>query len=140
MMLGGTSFIPMVRACRGDWSGIRKSTEIRWFYGIAFGATVLMGFFLLIDPNFSFDFHEILRASAFQVVSILTTSGFATEDYNHWLPGAHVLLILLMAIGGCSGSTSGGAKVIRVVIATHLCDEYRTRLPNAGRAHFAGQW
>src|SRR5690606_24302484 len=71
MLLGGTSFIPMVRAFRGDWSSLRQSTEVRWYYGMFAVATVLVGYFLLVDPNFSFDFHDILRASAFQVASIL---------------------------------------------------------------------
>ncbi len=121
MLLGGTCFVPMLRATQGDFSALRKSTEIKWYYGIMLLATFLVGFFLLIDRSFSFDTHEIVRGAAFQVVSIMTTSGFATHDFQQWLPSTHVVLILLMAIGGCSGSTSGGAKVIRAVIAAKIC-------------------
>ena len=57
-----------------------------------------------------------LRYSAFQVVSILTTTGFATADYEAWPPVCQVLLVLLMFIGGSAGSTSGGMKVSRALI------------------------
>ena len=64
---------------------------------------------------------DALRASAFQVVSIATTSGFTTADFDAWVPATHVFLFVLMVIGGSSGSTAGGLKVIRVVIGIKIC-------------------
>ncbi len=63
-------------------------------------------------PSFS----EALRASAFQVSSIVSTTGYATADFNLWPGFSKALLVLLMVIGGCAGSTGGGLKAARVVI------------------------
>jgi len=61
-----------------------------------------------------------VRAAAFQVSSILTTTGFATEDFELWHPLAHVILIGLMFVGGCTGSTAGGVKIARVVLLSRV--------------------
>ncbi len=61
-----------------------------------------------------------LRAALFQTVSILTTTGFATEDYGQWSPLSQLILLILMFIGGCTGSTAGGLKVARVVLLLQL--------------------
>jgi trk system potassium uptake protein TrkH len=61
--------------------------------------------------------HEMIRTAAFQAVSIMTTTGYASADFDAWLPPAKMLLIILMFVGGCSGSTAGGIKIVRVVIA-----------------------
>lgn len=60
------------------------------------------------------------RAAAFQVTSILTTTGLATEDYERWYPLAHAILFGLMFVGGCTGSTAGGVKVARVVLLARV--------------------
>ena len=60
---------------------------------------------------------ETFRDASFQVVSIMTTTGFVTANYQLWLPVTHVLLVILMVIGGSAGATSGGIKVIRVIVA-----------------------
>lgn len=56
------------------------------------------------------------RSALFQVVSIMTTTGFATADYDKWPPVARVILLILMFVGGCAGSTGGGIKVIRILV------------------------
>ena len=117
MAIGGTSFIPMLRFSRGDWGALGRSSEIKAYYLIVLGASALICGLLWIDHSFYGGWHETIRASVFQVLSILTTTGFATEDFNVWLPASHVIFLILMLIGGCSGSTAGGAKVIRVLIA-----------------------
>ncbi len=63
------------------------------------------------------DSGHALRAATFQVVSIMTTTGFATEDYARWTALPQMALLVLMLIGGCTGSTAGGIKVYRLVIA-----------------------
>ena len=60
--------------------------------------------------------HKIIRDSLFQVVSILTTTGFSTADYLLWGPFAQLSLLLLMFVGGCAGSTSGGMKIARIMV------------------------
>jgi trk system potassium uptake protein TrkH len=59
---------------------------------------------------------ETVRASAFSTASLLSTTGFATADYNLWADGARVLLLAALVLGGCAGSSAGGAKVVRYVI------------------------
>jgi len=61
---------------------------------------------------------ETVRHAAFQMISILTTTGFATQDFGTWGTGAQLLLLVLMFIGGCAGSTGGGMKVIRIQVTT----------------------
>ena len=77
--------------------------------------------------------HKIIRDSLFQVVSILTTTGFSTADYLLWGPFAQLSLLLLMFIGGCAGSTSGGMKIgrIMVVIKYSLSEIKRLLHPRA---------
>jgi trk system potassium uptake protein TrkH len=69
---------------------------------------------------------ESVRASLFQVVSITTTTGFATADYEAWAPAAIFVLVLLMFVGGCAGSTGGGMKNVRLLLLTrHGLNELR---------------
>jgi trk system potassium uptake protein TrkH len=60
--------------------------------------------------------HDALRQSAFSIVSVVTTTGFATTDYTTWGPFAVVVFFFLTAVGGCTGSTAGGAKMMRWII------------------------
>ncbi len=70
-----------------------------------------------------------LRSSAFQVASILSTTGFMTEDYTTWRPTAQMILFALFLVGGCSGSTAGGIKVVRwTLLAKQLANEARRML------------
>ena len=96
-------------------NNIFRSEVVRVYVGIIVGATLLIGaslFFVDIYP----DLFTSMRKSVFQVVSIITTTGFATADTNVWTPFAVVILIILSMICGCAGSTSGGAKVDRVLL------------------------
>lgn len=76
---------------------------------------------------------DSLRHAFFQVVSIISTTGFASVDYSLWPAFSLLILIFLMAVGGCSGSTSGGIKADRIVIllATFRTSTHRLRHPNA---------
>jgi len=71
----------------------------------------------LIDLTGQLPDHNMLRVAAFQAVSIITTTGYSTTNFDTWLPPAKMTLLLIMFVGGCSGSTSGGVKVVRIVIA-----------------------
>ena len=71
---------------------------------------------LLLNGSIYGSLGESLRFSAFQVAATLTTTGFATTDYNAWPSIIKFLLIILMIIGGCAGSTAGGLKIIRLLI------------------------
>jgi trk system potassium uptake protein TrkH len=116
MALSGTTFVFVIRLIRGQTKGLRKHTEITWFYGILLASTALLTLYL-VELTGELPNHHSIRAAAFQAVSIMTTTGYSTMDYDVWLPSAKMLLLILMLIGGCSGSTSGGVKVVRVIIA-----------------------
>lgn len=87
--------------------------EMHWYLGIIAAAA------LLICANaydVTLTLENNLRQSFFQVASIITTTGFATTDFNLWPGFSHSILVLLMFIGACAGSTGGGLKVSRIVI------------------------
>ncbi len=86
------------------------------FYFIFTFLTIGIFTFFNLFTNVYGDILSSLRYSAFQVVSILTTTGFGTADYEKWHPVLQFILILLMIVGGCAGSTGGGIKNIRIYI------------------------
>ena len=89
-----------------------KMEEVRWYFIIVAAATVVC-FLTLVD---SFAPFEALTHAAFQVATIITTTGYATKDFNLWHSAAKTVLVLLMFIGACAGSTGGGIKVSRVIV------------------------
>lgn len=91
-----------------------KSTELFWYLGIILFATVTIS---LNTASLCDSFSQSLRYAFFQVSSIITTTGFATADFNLWPAYSRTLLVLLMVIGASAGSTGGGIKVSRLVIA-----------------------
>ncbi len=103
----------------GRRNNIFRSEVVRTFIGMMLVITIVIAFSLWsgdIYPTLG----ESFRHSAFQVVSITTTTGFATADTNLWTPLAIALLVLCSVICGCAGSTSGGMKVDRMLIATKV--------------------
>lgn len=97
----------------GNFGEIRRNSELKAYIGIVFAAVLLVTFF---QASYYGGFFSSLRFSAFQVASIISTTGFATSDYTLWKPVAQVVILMLLFIGGCSGSTAGGVKVVRWVI------------------------
>ena len=94
------------------------NNEVYWFYAFLIAATALLTLYL-VELNGELPDHDMIRTAAFQTVSIITTTGYASTNFDVWLPPAKMLLMILMFIGGCSGSTAGGVKVVRIVIALH---------------------
>lgn len=113
MLLAGLNFTLYYRLLRGKFEDILNNTEARAYLGIAAAASLAVA--LLLLPIYG-SFGDALRYASFQVASILTTTGFATADFDRWPELAKAVLFLLMFIGGCSGSTGGGIKVIRHVV------------------------
>ena len=87
--------------------------ELRWF-GIIIAAAVAV--IMLDTAGYFASFGESLRHVAFTVASIISTSGFVTVDFDRWPQVSRTVLVLLMFIGACAGSTGGGSKVVRVII------------------------
>ena len=114
MFLAGVNFTLHYQALRGRLRDIYRNEEFLFYLAITFAATVL-----LVILNQGTVYHSVvdnLRFSAFQATSIMTTTGFATADYEQWPVLAQYLLIFLMFVGGCAGSTSGGMKVARILL------------------------
>jgi trk system potassium uptake protein TrkH len=114
MLLAGVNFVLHYRALTGRWRVALRDAELRYFLGLVATATAVIAF-TLIRPGAGVE--EVLRTAAFQVASIITTTGYATVDFELWTPLAHVVLLALMVAGGMAGSTGGGVKSMRVLIS-----------------------
>jgi len=133
MILGGTSFFVLLRAVRGKLHLCYRNTEVNAYLIILGAATLVITGMLIFELGGIDDWEASLRAAAFQVTSIMTSTGYSSVDYGQWLPVGQMILLILMIIGGCSGSTAGGAKVVRFVVAFKVCvlqieRAYRTRV------------
>ena len=113
MVLFGVNFNVFYLILCGRASQALRSEELRTYLGIIFGATFLIA--LNIQPQFS-SLGDAFHHSFFQVSSIMTTTGFSTVDFNLWPEFSRMILIALIIIGACAGSTGGGIKVARVII------------------------
>lgn len=115
MILAGTNFSLYFLVLRGRPSAFFQDREWRVFVSVVALACVFIGAELLARGVCS-EPAEALRYSSFQVVSIVTTTGFMTTDFDAWPAFSRLLLVGLMFLGACSGSTGGGLKVLRVII------------------------
>ncbi len=112
MVLGGVSFMLYAWLLRGRWDRWKGEEEAKVFLGILAVATLAIAVDLVVIGQ-RHAFGQAIRDSLFQVISITTTTGFGTADFDQWPPLSRLLLLLLMAVGGCAGSTAGGIKVGR---------------------------
>ncbi len=113
MILFGVNFNIYNLILLKKFKNVLKNAEIYVYSTIILISTILITVNTL--PYFD-NLSDGIRHSAFQVSSIMTTTGYATVDYNLWPSFSKILLIFLMFIGGCAGSTAGGLKVSRVII------------------------
>lgn len=113
MVLFGVNFSFFYLALIGKFRSAFKSEEVRAYLLIIFGATVLIAFNIL--PQYASAGKAFLD-SFFQVSSIITTTGFSTANFDLWPQFSRLLLVVLMIIGACAGSTGGGFKVSRILI------------------------
>lgn len=120
MALSATTFVFVIRLIARRWHLLRHCKEVLWFYAILLGSTLLLSIYL-VELTGQLPDSASIRTALFQAVSIMTTTGYASADFEAWLPPAKMLLIILMFVGGCSGSTAGGIKVVRVLIAVRGC-------------------
>jgi trk system potassium uptake protein TrkH len=107
--------------------------ELVAYLGILVAAVLFVWGVLVFEGTYGASWGRALRDSTFTVSSIITTTGFVTADFDRWDTAAKIVLILLMFIGGCAGSTAGGIKVVRVLIVfrTILQDIFRMVHPRA---------
>ena len=113
MFLAGVNFTLYYRLLRRD-RDVLKSEELRFYTVVLAVATVLIA--INIAPGLGSDILLSIRQSAFQVVSVATTTGYASADFDAWPHFSRMLLFFLMFLGACGGSTGGGIKQIRVLL------------------------
>ncbi len=112
MFLAGTNFSLHAYGFRRRFDAILRNSEFKVYAALAASACVIAALLLPMETRVE----EHLRTASFQVVSILTTTGYATADYDTWPQAVRLGLVILMFVGGSMGSTAGGMKVARFVI------------------------
>jgi len=115
MLLAGTNFVLHLLAMKGKPSAYWKDEEFRFYIKFT-GITVLLVTAVLTAHSHYQGFETTLRTSLFQVVSIMTTTGYTTTDFNLWPQALRFLMLLLMFAGGCAGSTGGSMKQVRLLL------------------------
>lgn len=115
MFLSGINFVLHYRLLRGHFRPLARDDEFRTYLWIVLFCIAVISADLLFRGNYD-SIAEALRYSAFQVVSIITTTGFATADFELWPSFTQLILLLLMFAGACAGSTGGGMKILRLLI------------------------
>ncbi|MEG0934431.1 MAG: TrkH family potassium uptake protein [Clostridia bacterium] len=113
MLLFGVNFSVYFLLFTGHWRAGLRNEELRVYLGVVALAVLLIA--VNIAPNVA-SFAEALRESYFQVSSIITTTGFATQNFDLWPQFSRTILVVLMLLGACAGSTGGGIKVIRATL------------------------
>ena len=112
MLLFGVNFNVYFLMIARKFKDAFSNEELRWYFAIYFIATFIMGASLFVSAPSHFNLTDIF----FQTSSIMTSTGFSTTDFNLWTPLAKGILVILMFIGACAGSTGGGIKVSRFVV------------------------
>ncbi|NPE28805.1 TrkH family potassium uptake protein [Methanococcoides sp. SA1] len=114
MFLGGANFALHYKTIYSDKKSLIKDQEFKFYLSIIIIGTLLLAYVLFRTEVYSLP--DAFRYSSFHVISILTTTGYATADFNIWPDSSRFILFILMFIGGCAGSTSGGLKVVRLLL------------------------
>ncbi len=115
MFLAGTNFVLHFLLLRGDLGAWWRNEEFRFYVKLLAIAVLLAAAFLFLSGTYE-KLSDSIRYGAFQVVSIVTTTGFVTADFGLWPNFLQYLLLLLMFVGGCAGSTVGGIKNMRIMV------------------------
>ena len=113
MLLFGVNFSCYYLLLLRQFRAVFRDEELRLYFGIVFGSVALIVWNL---RGFYPTFRETVRHAAFQVSSIITTTGFATTDFDLWPGFSKTILLCLMVVGACAGSTGGGLKVARLLL------------------------
>ena len=112
MVIFGVNFVMYYKMLTRSWQDVRNNEEIRWFFSIFLFVTIAVTIVLL--PVYDGSVPTALRYASFQVASLMSTTGYATTDFNLWPIAGKMLLIIVMFTGSCAGSTAGGMRICRV--------------------------
>lgn len=115
MLISGTNFTLLYFGLKGKFLRIFHNDEFKWYLSVVFGLAIILTpivYTYISNP----EVEGVFRAVLFQIVSLITTTGFATADYLLWGPLISFIFFLLLFSGASAGSTSGGIKIVRIVI------------------------
>ena len=142
MLLAGANYAFQFQAIRGRPLTLLRSEEFRLYLLIVLVATLLLACTLKSNDVSLWDWiragalsEETLRRAGFQALTLITTTGFATEDFALWSGASQTILLLLMFCGGCGGSAAGGPKLVRIwlIAKSSLLELFHTVFPRAVR-------
>lgn len=143
MFLAGTNFVLSYFAFKRKFNKILMDEEFKLYFTFVLGLTIVSTFFVYMyaDPSTTSVLHPMpwgalesaFRHSLFQVLAIITTTGFVSADFTAWVPFLTIFFFGLMFLGGSAGSTAGGIKVVRhlIMIKNGILEFRRTLHPNA---------
>ena len=114
MILSSLNFALYFMCLKGRFMTLFKDDEFKYFLSSVGAVTLLISISLVYHNNYEIE--EAFRKALFQVASVHSSCGFATDDYSYWAPFTWLLLIYTMFAGGCTGSTGGGIKSMRLLI------------------------
>jgi trk system potassium uptake protein TrkH len=126
MLAGALPFVLYVRVLAGDFSRLVANTEVRLFFVLVVGFT-LVSFVEEVRGGIAHG-ETALRWALFNVVSLITTTGFVTVDFTNWGPPTDALYFIVLFLGGCTGSTAGGLKTFRLAIVGSALVQHLKRI------------
>lgn len=131
MICGALPFVLYIKTMRGDAKALWRDAQVRGLLLLLLAASAVMTAWLTFARGL--DFADALNLATFNVVSVVTTTGFTSGDYSAWGPLSVGLFFLLLFVGSCSGSTSGGIKVYRFQVASLLTRSHLQHLISPNR-------
>ncbi len=133
MIAGALPFVAFIRAAKGKIGAFLGDIQLRAFLVFLTAATIIVAITRTLRSDTALG--EALTTTAFNIVSIVTTTGYASEDYQLWGPFAVGVFFILTFVGGCSGSTAGGVKIYRFQILGRLAASHLSRIISPNRIH-----
>ena len=126
MILGAFPFIAYLRTVHGQFSAIPTDPQVRGLLLVLFTTTLILTLWLIFTGQYAPG--DAMRLAAFNITSVITTTGFASADYSLWGSLPLGVFMLITFVGGCTGSTSGGIKILRFQILKKAFNSYLQRL------------
>lgn len=115
MFLAGVNYTVLYLSLKRRWTEVWSSDELKAYIGVVVILTAIITTKVYLGAEVE-NFEQAFRDSLFQVVSLITTTGFVSADYSQWATSAQLMIFVLLFLGACAGSTSGGIKLIRHLV------------------------
>jgi trk system potassium uptake protein TrkH len=140
MIAGALPFALYMRALKGDKEALFADSQVKTFLCILGGLSGIIALYVFLTGQL--DLMTAVRQSLFMITSLMTTTGFVSNDYTLWGPLAHGISFVAMFLGACSGSTSGGLKIFRIQILWAVFQQQIRRLivpHGVFQVHYSGK-